>query len=101
MTTAAKKAAATKADQAPETATEAVAAAPSADPTPPPTAKKVAANRSKLDLAQEQRTANLIAVLGLGKEAWADLFAAGVDAEDGPASVAQAVAERLGLIEVD
>lgn len=46
-----------------------------------------------LALAEEQRTANLIAVLALGPEAWADLYGAGVDADQ----VTALVVERLSI----
>jgi len=51
---------------------------------------------SALSLAEEQRTANLIAVLALGEDAWANLYGAGAD-EDAADLVAAAIVERLGL----
>jgi hypothetical protein len=47
-------------------------------------------------MGEEMRTANLIAVLALGPDAWRDLYAAGAD-EDAAETVAQAVVSRLGL----
>jgi len=90
MTNAAKKSAAKPAAKkaaAPKTPAEVSTDSPEFTPPTPPPADSV---------AEELRTANLIAVLALGPDAWRDLYAAGAG-DDASETVAVAVVERLGL----